>query len=128
MAVTYTPDTQEFLQTLEGTSLEITYALLKIVEGIGIDVEARYYKNIILINLKGKDILGISPRKTKYSMYLYNLEAKAKYLPKLGKIDDGVGCLRFKKWEDINPDGISEMFRFMLENPLNWYGNVSIKA
>lgn len=125
MAITFSQEAQEFLQTLEGNNLEITYALLKIVEGIGIDVEARYYKNIILINRDGIDLWGISPRKTKYSLYLYNLEAKALFLSKLGKIDGGVGCLRFRKWSDINPETMAEMFRYMLENPVNWYGNVS---
>jgi hypothetical protein len=125
MAIIYSPPAQEFLQTLEGKNLEITQALLQMIADIGIEVEARYYQKIIVINLQGIDLWGISPRKTAYSLYLFDLEAKHRFLKDLGKIDDGVGCLRFKKWTDINPEALQDMFRWMLQNPKNYYGNIS---
>ncbi len=80
---------------------------------------AGYYpKNILTLKVDGAVALAISPRKSYISFYAWSAQAISilkEVLPRLGKVDPGVGCLRFRKLADINMDTLREAFTAMAQ-------------
>ncbi len=74
-----------------------------------------FYNPVILyLTTRGQITLGISPRKNYISLYMGSQESLKIFreaLPRLGKIKAGVGCLRFRKLEDLDAELLKEIFR-----------------
>ncbi len=55
-------------------------------------------------------MLGFSPRKTQFSLYVYsNSEKSEKLLKELGKFKMGKACIYFKKLDDINISVVEQL-------------------
>lgn len=74
----------------------------------------RFYNPTILYLTSNDQLtLGMSPRKQYISLYMGSMETMQIFkelLPSLGKINAGVGCLRFKHLADINLEVLKEAF------------------
>ncbi|HRX75925.1 MAG: DUF1801 domain-containing protein [Candidatus Cloacimonetes bacterium] len=74
------------------------------------------YPNIFNLMFSGVPALGVSPRKAYLSFYVASVETLKifrDHMSELGKVNKGVGCLRFRKMSDINFDTLREIFTLM---------------
>lgn len=72
-----------------------------------------YNHNILYLTCRDQLTLGLSPRKQYISFYMGSSETMQIFLellPRLGKINAGVGCLRFRKLVDLDTDVLKEAF------------------
>ncbi len=61
-------------------------------------------------------ILGFSPRKSNFSLYLPGgLEKKKSLLEKLGKYKTGKGCIYINKLEDVNVSILNELIKTSIQ-------------
>jgi len=66
-------------------------------------------------------LVGLSPRKTAITLYLYDLERKQKLLGQLGKHKIGKACLYIKKLEDVNMEILKQLVVDSVEFLKNTY-------
>jgi uncharacterized protein YdhG (YjbR/CyaY superfamily) len=59
-------------------------------------------RGIAVFRKNGKDLTGIAARRDFYSLYLPDEKLHSEFLPRLGKVSGGKGCIRFKKLENLN--------------------------
>jgi len=61
-------------------------------------------------------LVGFSPRKTSFSVYLAPIfDGKTSLLEQLGKYKTGAGCIYFKKLSDIHPEILLSMIEKSVE-------------
>lgn len=112
------PATQWY-RSLEAGDLQRLDPILDLFSQCVPTASAGYYpKNILTLKVDGAVALALSPRKSYISFYVWSTQAigiMKEALPRLGKVDPGVGCLRFRKLADINMDTLREVFTAMAQ-------------
>jgi hypothetical protein len=69
-------------------------------------------------------ILGFSPRKAEFSLYVYSpCEENEQLLKELGKFKMGKSCIYVKKLSDINIDILEKMCKVSIDFINNQYGS-----
>ena len=66
---------------------------------------------IAIFSRNGRDIAGIAARKGYYCLYVPDAEVVEKYLPKLGRVKAGEGCIRFRNTKDVKRPALARMVR-----------------
>jgi uncharacterized protein YdhG (YjbR/CyaY superfamily) len=56
---------------------------------------------IALFCLDGKEVTGVAARKGFYSLYVARADVVEKYVPRLGDVEAGKGCIRFKSLDGV---------------------------
>lgn len=64
---------------------------------------------IAIFRRGSKDVTGVAARKGYYSLYVPHPDAVEQWTPRLGKVDAGKGCIRFKSLEDLDSAAYREM-------------------
>ncbi len=107
----------EWYKALPAQDLSRLEPLLELFENCVPAASAGYYPtNILILKVNGTNALALSPRKSYISFYAWSAQSIAilkDALPRLGKVNPGVGCLRFRKLADINMDTLREVFSAM---------------
>ncbi|MHC5064344.1 MAG: DUF1801 domain-containing protein [Planctomycetota bacterium] len=106
---------EEYLGKIDPDSVPTTRKVIQIMrkELKGADEDVRW--GIAIFSRDGEDIAGISSRKGFYSLYVPQGEVRDKFLERLGKVDPGKGCVRFKRIEDIELPELRKMVRELSE-------------
>ena len=121
MAIGYNEFVCSFMDRMSAPDREAVDSLLGIIEETGINCEASYYQKIILIKVNKTMVFGISPRKSYLSLYIYNPNVKDKFAPRLGKVINGVGCIKIKDMAEVDTKVLTEMITALMTNPRNIY-------
>jgi len=104
----------EWFQALPQQDSSRMQPILDLFEECVPRASAGYYGKNILTLMRGSAVaLALSPRKNYISFYPWSPQAISIFqqaLPELGKVDPGVGCLRFRKPQDINMDALRWVF------------------
>lgn len=115
--ITYTEAAREWLDSLDAKDRNRLDPVLDLFDRLIDKPEADYYKaNILVLKVKGQPALALSPRKQYLSFYPWSMQTMGLLkaaLPRLGKANPGVGCLRFRKLEDLNLETLAEVFQQM---------------
>jgi len=64
---------------------------------------------IAIFSRGGSDIVGISARKDFYSLYVPDPATAERFVPGLGKVKAGRGCIRFRTPEDLEKSALRRM-------------------
>ncbi len=117
--ITYTESAREWMDSLEPRDRDRLEPVLELFASLIDDPTVDYYKaNILILKVKGQPALALSPRKQYLSFYPWSLQAMGLFktaLPRLGKANPGVGCLRFRKPDDLNLETLADVFKQMNE-------------
>jgi len=117
--IQYSDSAREWMNSLDDKDKQRLAPILEIYEANISDPSADYYKpNILVLRVKDKPALAISPRKQYLSFYAWSMQTMSilkTALPRLGKANPGVGCLRFRKPADLNIETLAEVFQQMNE-------------
>ena len=73
--------------------------------------KGRVQWGIAIYSVHGKDIVGLAGRRNFYSLYVTRGDVVRKYVPRLGKVSAGKGCIRFKSLADFNLGGLDAMLK-----------------
>ena len=65
-----------------------------------------------LFSVNGKDVVGLAARSKFYSLYVTHGDIVRKYVPRLGKVSAGKGCIRFRSLDELN---LAELDRMVKE-------------
>jgi uncharacterized protein YdhG (YjbR/CyaY superfamily) len=74
--------------------------------------KGRVQWGIAIYSINGKDVVGLAARSKLYSLYVPHGEIVRKYVPRLGKVTAGKGCIRFRSLDDLN---LAELDRMVKE-------------
>ena len=64
-----------------------------------------------LFSVNGKDVVGLAVRSKFYSLYVTHGDIVRKYVPRLGKVSAGKGCIRFRSLDALNLAELGRMVR-----------------
>ena len=115
--IEYTDAARAWMDSLDDKDKERLKPVLELFDAHTDQASADYYHpHILVLKLKGQPALALSPRKQYLSFYAWSMQTMGilkAALPKLGKANPGVGCLRFRKASDLNMDTLAEVFKQM---------------
>ena len=73
--------------------------------------KGRVQWGIAIYSINGKDVVGLAARSKLYSLYVPHGEIVRKYVPRLGKVTAGKGCIRFRSLDDLNLAELEHMVK-----------------
>lgn len=115
--IEFTDAAREWMDALDAKDRQRLDPVLELFDACTDQASADYYNpHILVLSLKGQPALALSPRKQYLSFYAWSMQTMSilkAALPKLGKANPGVGCLRFRKPADLNMDTLAEVFKQM---------------
>ena len=64
---------------------------------------------IALFTIDGKEVTGVAARKGFYSLYVAQSDVVEKYVPRLGEVESGKGCIRFRHLDALKVRELERM-------------------
>ncbi len=100
---------EDYLGLIPEDKTEGTRDLIELMRGqlTGAVEDVRW--GIAIFSRDGKDITGISARQGFYSLYVPDSDVVEKYVPQLGNVSAGKGCIRFKDLDDLRTPALLKM-------------------
>lgn len=112
--IQYDTESSTWYNTLTEVDTSRMQPILDLYDECVPDARAGYYKpNILILKVGDQPALALSPRKQYISFYTWSMQSMSIFraaLPRLGKVNPGVGCLRFRKLQDIDMNTLREVF------------------
>lgn len=104
---------EEYLSVIPEERVDGTRAIMELMRKELTGCDERVQWGMAIFSHDGRDITGVAARKGFYSLYVPNGEIVKKYVPLLGKVDAGKGCIRFKDPDEIKKTELRKMIREM---------------
>jgi uncharacterized protein YdhG (YjbR/CyaY superfamily) len=102
----------EYIEELEGERKDIIIRLREVLIGSVADLEESMRYGMPTYT-KGEDIYAFNSQKQYVSLYVRDSNMMHAHADKLGKVNLGKGCVRFRHLDDVDMDAISAMLREM---------------
>lgn len=99
----------EYLDQIDPDMLATTQQIIGIIRDNLPGSEEVVRWGIALFRHRGKEIAGIAPRKGFYSLYVPQENIVQRYSARLGKVNPGRGCIRFRQLGDLNIDELNNL-------------------
>jgi uncharacterized protein YdhG (YjbR/CyaY superfamily) len=114
---------EAYLATFAESDAEIGRELVGIMSEALPGAEERVQWGIAILSIDGKDVMGIAIRKGFFSLYVPNGTVASSFRSRLGKVDAGKGCIRFKKSGDLDRAAFRELVNALRDSALGSVGS-----
>lgn len=93
---------EDYLAELQPDQLVTVQTITTLIQAKFPEAEAKMSWGMLVFWVNGKDIVGIAARKTAFTLYVPFSDVVDSYSPRLGKVNCGKGCVRFKNLADLD--------------------------